>query len=212
MKNLDEELRIAMRRQEPAPDFTARVLARIPSGSRPRAKTWSIFLSWFQPFRTEWMAAAIAVLAILIAGAVSYRLYRVGHEPPVVAGAADRPVDVSEHQGVGSVANTPPSVPEELAKDEPVAAQVQNQVQRRGAVHRHKHPSGGDRELLAEGKKAAEQLRLALFITSAKLGLAQKAMQRMNESGTDTPPPDDQREVLKDRSEGPLDRDAASRD
>ncbi|HTQ57453.1 MAG TPA: hypothetical protein VMI94_23450 [Bryobacteraceae bacterium] len=63
--NLDDELRSALRRREPSPDFTARVLARVNAAPvRRPARAW-----------TRWVAAMAASL-LLTAGALEYRHYR----------------------------------------------------------------------------------------------------------------------------------------
>jgi hypothetical protein len=65
--NLDDELRSALRRQEPSPDFTERVLARVSAARvRPAPRSW---LSWPA---TRWVAA-MAALLVLALGALEYR-------------------------------------------------------------------------------------------------------------------------------------------
>ena len=63
--NLEDELRSALRRREPPPDFTARVLARVsaaPAGPR----------------RLHWMpwVAALAASLLVAAGTLEYRHYQ----------------------------------------------------------------------------------------------------------------------------------------
>ena len=77
MNRFDDELRLALRREEPPPDFTGRVMARIaplPSEEKqekPREKTgWLRKLTeFFQPPRMKWMkwamTGAMAVLLII---------------------------------------------------------------------------------------------------------------------------------------------------
>ena len=78
MKNFDEELKLAFRREEPSPDFTDQVMARIAelqSQEKPREKTdWlKRLVEFFQPPQMKWaMAGAMAVL-LLIAGFGVYR-------------------------------------------------------------------------------------------------------------------------------------------
>ncbi|MGO4880253.1 MAG: hypothetical protein ACLP59_05465 [Bryobacteraceae bacterium] len=66
--NLEDELRHALRRQEPSPDFTARVLARVSGAPVRRAP---------QPW-VRWMAAAAAAL-LLAGGGLEYRHYEGEH-------------------------------------------------------------------------------------------------------------------------------------
>jgi hypothetical protein len=61
MREFEDELRSALRREEPAADFAARVLARTKSKRAPR--------------RTGWVAAAIAACVLLSVGGFEYRQY-----------------------------------------------------------------------------------------------------------------------------------------
>jgi Predicted integral membrane protein (DUF2275) len=78
MKHIDDELKLALRREEPAPDFTDRVMARIAelqSQEKPREKTdWlKRLVEFFQPPQMKWaMAGAIAVI-LLVTGFGVYR-------------------------------------------------------------------------------------------------------------------------------------------
>jgi len=73
MNRFEDELKLALRREEPSPDFTDRVMARIADLQRqekPREKLdWRRrLLEFFQPPRMKWaMAGAMAGL-LLIAG------------------------------------------------------------------------------------------------------------------------------------------------
>lgn len=67
--NLDDELRAALQRRDPSPDFTNRVLARVAAESaRPASRTGS--QKW-----TRWVAAMAASL-LLAAGTLEVRHYR----------------------------------------------------------------------------------------------------------------------------------------
>lgn len=66
--NLDDELRSALRRHEPSPDFTERVLARVAAAPvRAASRPW---LSWKT---TRWVAAVAALLLLTAGGALEYR-------------------------------------------------------------------------------------------------------------------------------------------
>jgi hypothetical protein len=79
MNHFDDELRLALRREEPSPDFTNRVMARVaklPKQEKPREKTdWlRKLLEFFQPPRMKWaMAGAMAVLLVIAGFGVHYR-------------------------------------------------------------------------------------------------------------------------------------------
>src|SRR5215510_8474633 len=73
MKNFDDELKLAFRREEPAPDFTDRVMTRIAelqSQEKPREKTdWlKRLVEFFQPPQMKWAMAGAMAVVLLIAG------------------------------------------------------------------------------------------------------------------------------------------------
>jgi hypothetical protein len=71
MARLEDELRSALRRREPSPDFTERVLARLaatPAGRAPRVSRMS-------QAGVRWVAAMAAAL-LLAVGSLEYRDYR----------------------------------------------------------------------------------------------------------------------------------------
>ena len=65
MASFEDELKSALKRQEPSPDFAERVLARVAAAPVRRAS---------QPW-IRWMAAVAAAL-LLAAGGLEYRHYR----------------------------------------------------------------------------------------------------------------------------------------
>ncbi|HLY17468.1 MAG TPA: hypothetical protein VKR61_09595 [Bryobacteraceae bacterium] len=71
--NLDDELKSALRRHEPPPDFTARVLARVSAGPARTAPLAGLS-STLTRKSTRWVAAIAATL-LLAAGALEYRQY-----------------------------------------------------------------------------------------------------------------------------------------
>jgi len=83
MKPLDEELRSALRRLEPPPDFAKRVLARIEAGRHPKAGWGRARLtSWMASFRLprvarlRWIAAGALACLLAVIGSVEYWRYR----------------------------------------------------------------------------------------------------------------------------------------
>jgi len=68
MTPFEDELRSALRRREPSPDFTERVLARVAAAPVRRASGVS------QPW-IRWVAAMAATL-VLAAGGLEYRHYQ----------------------------------------------------------------------------------------------------------------------------------------
>ena len=73
MNRFDEELKLALRREDPSPDFTDRVMARIAELQRQeksREKTdWlRRLMEFFQPPQMKWaMAGAVAVVLLIAA-------------------------------------------------------------------------------------------------------------------------------------------------
>jgi len=79
MNRFDEELKLAFRREEPSPDFTDRVMARVAElqkREKSREKTgWLKRLAeFFQPPRMKWaMAGAMAILLVIAGFGVHLR-------------------------------------------------------------------------------------------------------------------------------------------
>jgi negative regulator of sigma E activity len=78
MNPLDDELRSALRRIEPSPDFTGRVMWRIEAERRGKAGRWpwrpAIASVWRVP-ALRWALTAVACLALAV-GIVEYRRYQ----------------------------------------------------------------------------------------------------------------------------------------
>lgn len=87
MSKFDDELKLALRREDPSPDFTNRVMARIaqlPSPDQQLVKQekpgeqnewWRKLAEFFRPQPMKWaMAGAMAI--VLIAAAVGVNRYR----------------------------------------------------------------------------------------------------------------------------------------
>ncbi|MGC9948504.1 MAG: hypothetical protein ABSF64_19220 [Bryobacteraceae bacterium] len=68
MASLDDELRSALRRREPSPDFTERVMARVASTpARPGRRLPQPWVRW---------VASMAAALLLTAGGLEYRNYQ----------------------------------------------------------------------------------------------------------------------------------------
>jgi anti-sigma-K factor RskA len=74
MMPLDDELRKALRRSDPGPEFTARVLARAAEAAAapPRESLWQRFAAGFRFANARWAAAA-AMACLMVAAGVEYR-------------------------------------------------------------------------------------------------------------------------------------------
>ncbi len=86
MSKFDDELKLALRREEPSPDFTSRVMARIAElpaenaavrQEKPREQNewWRKLTEFFRPQPMKW-AVAGAMAVVLIAAAVGASRYR----------------------------------------------------------------------------------------------------------------------------------------
>lgn len=80
MSRLDDALRQALRREDPGPEFTARVLARAAAEPRKR-RWWESLGAAFAPGRMRWAAAGALACLLVVGGAVErYREQRVEGE------------------------------------------------------------------------------------------------------------------------------------
>jgi hypothetical protein len=73
MNHFEDELRQALRREEPSPDFTDRVMARVAELQRrdkPREKTGWLrrLFEFFQPPQMKWAAVGAMAVLLIIAG------------------------------------------------------------------------------------------------------------------------------------------------
>jgi negative regulator of sigma E activity len=82
MSRLDDELKTALRRQEPSPDFTARLMERINTSPAPRPGFRQRLAAFFDSFDWRWAAiGATAVLLVAIGTAQYRRLHQTAVEP-----------------------------------------------------------------------------------------------------------------------------------
>ena len=181
MSRLDDELRLAFKRQEPSADFAARVLARIAEAKEPQpAPTfWQRLRDFFSPVVMRW---AVATAALLLAVAVAFVLVQnrsrnsesaiassVDHQQPFVSSVALAGVNKS-NEGIK------PSVKPEV--NQPITHRGSQVVARHRPQRQLHHepvqsplPNG---EIVAknhksQGEIAKEQLYKALAITSELL-------------------------------------------
>lgn len=81
MSRLENELRTALRREEPSPDFTDRVMAAVktlPANNHAEEKREKIdwrskITAILEPFQIKWALAAATALMVLFAGLSVYR-------------------------------------------------------------------------------------------------------------------------------------------
>lgn len=83
MIRLEDELKSALRREEPSVDFAAQVLARVEQSQRQRQ---AVRASWkdkigtiFAWPRLGWTVATAAMVVVLVTGGLQYRSYQRRH-------------------------------------------------------------------------------------------------------------------------------------
>ena len=80
MNRFEDELKHALRREEPSPDFTDRVMARITElqrqeKSREKTEWWKKLAEFFRPATMKW-AMAGAIVCLLMFAAFGLHRYR----------------------------------------------------------------------------------------------------------------------------------------
>jgi len=180
MNSIEEDLKQALRRQEPPADFAGKVMDRVNSGSglepekRPGPNKVLVFR--LKPKVVLWLATAAAAACVL--GLFTIRSYFADRGSVEVAG----PVSTSNQ--LPRVATPQPSD----ARPNPAPSIAEgNEIGRgprrigagdlRPGIRRSSHRGHAGTSVPDEARRAEEQLRLALAIASAKLGYAQRSIQ-----------------------------------
>jgi len=96
MNRFDDELKLALRRQEPSADFADRVMARIAElsaeskqeKSREKASWLQKLAEFFQPPQMKWAMAGAMAIALIVAGVGVHR-YRENERQRVLAEIAE---------------------------------------------------------------------------------------------------------------------------
>ncbi|MFL6215155.1 MAG: hypothetical protein ACJ74J_14820 [Blastocatellia bacterium] len=190
MSRLDDELKVALQRQEPSPDFAARVLARINDAPAVQVKPslWQRLSGIFA--MPAWRYAAVgamAVLLILIGIALlrSHRTATVGNESSPVAISHGESTGDQTNDGSKAMQEKTESKAELSAADRGAQAQTGPQVntgQRpraaRGyqSVAHHAPVVAQQQTPSAEAEAAKEKVLSALQITSETLNDVQRAI------------------------------------
>lgn len=183
MSRLDEELKSLFQRQEPSPDFSERLLARIQAEAEPKASLWQRLIAFFQPDMMRWAVAAAAVLLLAIIGFTQYQ--RLQKNPSDSHIAEQKQPGPSDEKVA-----TPPGPQEKQNKPEDDRRKTDNEQKRMIAVgHSKARPAASQRrkfvkapaagDVLAEqqrtaGELAKEQLMKALSIASTTVNEARK--------------------------------------
>ena len=198
MSRLDDELKLAFRRQEPSADFTARVLARIAAEqAKPeQLSLWQRIIGFFQMPTMRWAVAGAVILLIAAVGVIQYQ--RSGHrdDKTQTAGTGDTTQSNNNSQQAATLNhNSNRNIvkkddEKQNASPEVVPNKPQNRVQQvvykprrkplprkfktdsvvpEGQVAKDNPKALSERE---RGEQAREQLYKALAITSSLLSEA----------------------------------------
>jgi len=72
MSYLEDDLKMALQRTEPAEDFVDRVLARVNQPPPPEPRWWERLTVLLRPPRLQWVAACL-ILSVMIPTGLQYR-------------------------------------------------------------------------------------------------------------------------------------------
>ncbi|HMG36242.1 MAG TPA: hypothetical protein VKM94_20055 [Blastocatellia bacterium] len=191
MSRIDEELKLAFRR-EPAPSgFSDRLMARInqqpdPAAHRAERRFWSALVNLFRGSSSRLIAVAATALILLLAGFAGYRVLRQSAEKrstiainEIDVNTPPRPADPK----TGTNQNEPNRPGEQIntSKFPPlkVAAKPSSGASSKG--RRSAAPDTAQRERIganqAEAQAAKERVLLALHIATSTLVEAQRMVQ-----------------------------------
>jgi hypothetical protein len=172
MSRLDDELRQAFRREEPSPDFTARVMKAVAAAPSPKRRWWDELLARLTTPTGRWVAvgATVSLLAAVILATQFSQLEQATPKGPEAAHETSSPA--------------PPTTPED-GKGGIVAnsqKETELEVERQAASSPRKHREQSKRRVIvgkseapkSEGEIARDQLMLALHVASASLNEAQR--------------------------------------
>lgn len=168
MSRLDDELKIAFRRQEPSPDFTARLIERINSSPEPSPSLRQRLAAWFSMPRFRWVAIGATAVMLIAIGASQYGRLRqtTVKESGKIAAVNPAIMGVDQINGWGD--NAP-----KLAVIKRPGTNIHEPRKTRAngvAIRREPRPS-------PEAEAAKERVLFALQIASATFNDAQKAIQ-----------------------------------
>jgi negative regulator of sigma E activity len=208
MSRLDDELKAAFGRQEPSPDFAARVLARINDAPapQPRPRLWQRLGGVFAVPAWRYAAVGAAALLLIFISIALLRSQRaankVGEPSPLAvaagdaAGAQANADDQAARERAASEAAS--NAPDRGTQATPTGARTgaattsPRAVKSHQQVRRHAPVIAGSARPSAEAEAAKEKVLFALQITSETLGDVQRAI-------ADDSPSDERPEPVQNR-------------
>lgn len=72
MSRLEDELKYALRRTDPGPEFTARVLSRAAAAPPARKPWWQALSAAFRPAMVRWATVGVAASVLFGVGGLEY--------------------------------------------------------------------------------------------------------------------------------------------
>jgi hypothetical protein len=180
MNNIEDDLKRALRRQEPPPDLASKIMGRVAAGEglEPKSRPRSNKVLAFRPKPRVFIWLATAAAAACLVGLFVTRGYlaeRANTSGPAVV--AEKTEDTAP-----PVVETPKSSDDRGGPDNLKPKVVGDDGHKQpGMRSYHRRPASHPSE---EARRAEEQLRLALAITSAKLGYAQRSIREVDGTGT----------------------------
>ncbi|MEW6209871.1 MAG: hypothetical protein AB1631_16015 [Acidobacteriota bacterium] len=170
MRQLEDELRKAFRREEPSPDFADRVMERVRAQSPPvKTAGWQRFFPAFETPRVRWAAIGAAALLLIVIGVIGYQKSRQSEDQQANIKQGTLAPEQQKQKGIEPTENVSP---EKIAPDD-------KKPQPRVINHKPKARINQDRLIASreerrEGLEAKRKLLLALQVTSFTLNEAQR--------------------------------------
>ncbi|HJZ69237.1 MAG TPA: hypothetical protein VKF81_14015 [Blastocatellia bacterium] len=172
MSRLDDELRDAFRREQPPADFLARVLDRAALQPEPRPSWWRRLAMLLGTPRLRWVAIGVTASLLLAISATQFsRLHNASIDDRGRAAVTPRHSEDSSETAVDPKRGKP-------RIEEPLAPASKELKPHSTSASRRKARAHDDRAqvAIAEAQAAKEKLMLALYIASATLNDAEKAV------------------------------------
>ena len=183
MSRLDDELRIAFKRQEPSTDFAARVLERINQPPAPEKNWWQTVVALFELPKVRLVAIGVTASLLIAIGVAQYRaLHQTRVEDRASLAQSDTAPEASDaNTNKDKVVPAPDLVNDDekkrdarplhraLDKRAPIVRSASNQPKLARAPK--------EKGVSAEAEAAKERVLFALQIVGTTLGDAQRVIQ-----------------------------------
>lgn len=190
MNNIEDDLKRALRRQEPPADFAAKIMNRVVSGENlepePHLVPNKVLGFRLKPRVMVWLATAAAAACLL--GLFVTRSYQSDRPRAPISDSGQASAPRSERGTALTQPDSKQTTAADATKDDSISRPVaaESHGGRRHIHHLRWDPNhkGTSSQPSEEARRAEEQLKLALAIASAKLGYAQRSIQEAD--GTNT--------------------------